>query len=57
MTIDPLVAGALLILFVTFWFVAGVVDGTRPEPVKVPRQSPASTEPSRPSPDRELTHR
>ena len=57
MTIDPPVAGALLILFVTFWFVAGLMDGTRPEPVKVPIESPASTDPNRPSPDRELTHR
>ena len=51
MTIDPLVAGALLILFVTFWFVAGVVDGTRPEPAKARAESPVPNEPNR---EREL---
>lgn len=54
MTIDPLVAGALLILLVTFWFVAGVVDGTRPEPMEARAASP---EPSHQQKhERELTH-
>lgn len=52
MTIDPLVAGALLILLVTFWFVAGVVDGTRPEPMEARAASP---EPSHQQ-KHELTH-
>ena len=56
MTIDPLVAGALLILFVTFWFVAGVIDGTRPEPVKARPGSPVPNEPNQRNLERELAH-
>lgn len=54
MTINPLVAGALLILFVTFWFVAGVVDGTRPEPMEA---RATSAEPSHQrNHERQLAH-
>ena len=33
MAVNPLIPGALLILFVVLWFVAGVVDGTWPNRV------------------------
>ncbi len=52
MAVSPLVPGALLILFVVLWFVAGVVDGTRPQPVEA---RTGSAEPSHePNREREL---
>ena len=56
MPVDPLLAGALLILFVTFWFVAGLVDGTRPAPARARTGSPVPDEPHQPNRERELTH-
>jgi hypothetical protein len=52
MAVNPLIPGALLILFVILWFVAGVVDGTRRQPAEA---RPASPEPSH-EPNRELAH-
>jgi hypothetical protein len=55
---NPLIPGALLILFVALWFVAGVVDGTRPDPAKATAGSPVpSHDPSQaPNHERELAH-
>ena len=45
MAVNPLIPGALLILFVVLWFVAGVVDGTRPQPVEARTGSAEPTHP------------
>jgi Na+-transporting methylmalonyl-CoA/oxaloacetate decarboxylase gamma subunit len=36
---STLVFGAVAILVVVAWFVFGVIDGTRPEPVRAPEKA------------------